>query len=455
MRRYGPTLRMLLRRFHRLTARLAPLAAAASAVLLIWHAAIDPSPSVTAAPAPLIYPGEHTPPQRPERTGPVGVQQAGFAPTIDVVIGRNEALDAIFRRLDLDKKADLAGIRDLPGIRQGLGLLKYPVWFGARKPQGAAAALAASFDPGSSASLPFAVANTQETRIRVASATIQHSLFGAARAAGIADRIALKLAHLFSWDIDFAEDVRPGDHFTVAYQQIYRHGHYLRDGRILAARFVNRGHAYEALRFTGPDGVAAYYTPNGQPMRKAFLRAPLDFTRVSSPFNLHRMNPVLHIIRPHLGTDFAAPMGTPVHAAGDGRVLFDGRENGYGNTVILAHKHGITTLYAHLSRFARKLRRGEPVREGQVIGYVGMSGLATGPHLHYEFRINGVHENPQTVRLPGAPPLRGLALADFRADAVRLVADLRASPTQRHAAPATAANLAPRSATPTALILPN
>ena len=163
------------------------------------------------------------------------------------------------------------------------------------------------------------------------------------------------------------------------------------------------------MRFVSDSGSAGYYTPDGLAMRKAFLRAPVDFTRVSSAFNPHRLHPILNTIRGHMGTDYAAPTGTPVHAAGDGHVSFAGQRGGYGNALILSHGSNVSTLYGHMSRFARNMHIGTHVQQGDVIGYVGMTGLATGPHLHYEYLMNGVHKNPQTVQLPGAEPLRAEA----------------------------------------------
>ena len=461
MRRDSSTVRDWSRQFHRFTARIAPFAAIASAILLLWHAARDPVPTVAAAPAPLIYPGARSPAPQPAGI-PAAVQQAGLGSTIDVVVGRNDTLDSIFRRFALDK-SDLAEIRGLPGIRQSLDLLKPGESIELRHSAGEVNELTRKLSPtetlkvvrragGYTAQL---VSDPIQTRIRTARAVITSSLFQAAQAARVSDAIALRLAHIFAWDVDFMLDLRRGDRLTIVYQQLFENGKYLRDGKILAAKFVNAGHVYEAVRFVGPDGVDGYYTPSGQPMHKAFLRAPLAFTRVSSAFNLHRMNPILHVIRPHLGTDYAAPLGTPVDAAGDGRVQFVGREDGYGNTVILAHADDITTLYAHLERFARKLHRGETVRQGQVIGYVGMSGLATGPHLHYEYRIGDVHENPQTVRLPGAPPLRGSSLVAFRMQTATWLADLQSPLVGASARTATAANIAPRTVLPASRIAPN
>jgi murein DD-endopeptidase MepM/ murein hydrolase activator NlpD len=212
---------------------------------------------------------------------------------------------------------------------------------------------------------------------------------------------------------------------------------------VLAAEFVNDGRVYRAVRFKADDGSVGYYTPDGKPMRKAFLRAPVDFTRVSSGFNPARLHPILNLIRGHMGTDYAAPSGTPVHAAGDGKVSFAGRRGGYGNAIMLAHGNDISTLYGHLSGFARNVHVGSHVNQGEVIGYVGMTGLATGPHLHYEYLLNGVHMNPQTVHLPGAEPLRDAALARFRIESVPLLGGLALPGPAPVAAAATAATPTP------------
>jgi murein DD-endopeptidase MepM/ murein hydrolase activator NlpD len=264
-------------------------------------------------------------------------------------------------------------------------------------------------------------------------------LFQAAESAAVSDAVALKLATVFAWDIDFVLDIREGDHFTAVYEQIYQDGKYVRDGELLAAEFVNDGKRYRAVRFS-QGGSVGYYTPQGQPMRKAFLRAPVDFTRVSSAFNPHRLHPILNTIRGHMGTDYAAPIGTPVHASGDGRVSFEGVRGGYGNALMLTHGGGVSTLYGHLSHFARNVHLGGHVLQGQVIAYVGMTGLATGPHLHYEYLVDGVHKNPETVHLPGAEPLRAEALQQFRLATAPLLAQLVPSAPESPRAPATPAS---------------
>jgi murein DD-endopeptidase MepM/ murein hydrolase activator NlpD len=438
----------LSRQFNRLMTGLAPYAAAASAALILWHAARDTPTSVVFVPAPLVYPPTPATSPRPTapalpvvQAGPPSIaQQASVGATIEVVVGRNDTLDAIFRRMALDT-SDLAAIRQLPGIRQSLDFLKPGDAIKLTHADGEIKALTRKVsetrtlqvvreDAGFAAKM---IDNPVETRSRTATATIDSSLFQAAEAADISDVVALKLANVFAWDIDFVLDIREGDRFTVVYEQIYQDGKYLHDGEVLAAEFVNNGKVYRAVRFVTEAGTASYYTPDGLAMRKAFLRAPVEFTRVSSVFNPHRMHPILNRIRGHMGTDYAAPMGTPVHAAGDGRVSFAGQRGGYGNAVVLAHSNSVSTLYGHMSRFVRHIRVGTRVQQGDVIGYVGMTGLATGPHLHYEYLVNGVHKDPQTVHLQGAEPLHAEALQEFRRLTAPLLADL--SPPQ--AAPAT------------------
>lgn len=245
-----------------------------------------------------------------------------------------------------------------------------------------------------------------ETRMAHATGEIQDSLFLAAKKSGLSQNLTMELANIFGWDIDFALDIRQGDRFTVIYDEIYKNGEKIQDGDIVAAEFVNQGKSYRALRYTDPvTGRTGYYSPDGKSMRKAFLRSPVKFTRISSRFTLHRYHPLLHRFRAHKGVDYAAPRGTPVDAAGDGKVIFRGRKGGYGNCMIIRHGQGITTLYGHLNSFNRHVHVGDKVKQGQVIAYVGSTGLATGPHLHYEFRVNGVHRNPLTVKLPASKPI--------------------------------------------------
>lgn len=266
-------------------------------------------------------------------------------------------------------------------------------------------------------------ANPLDVRHVHASAEIESSLFLAGRAAGLSDRLIMQLAGIFGWDIDFALDIRAGDRFSVVYEELHRDGEVVREGAIVAAEFVNRGNSYRAVRFEH-DGRADYFTPDGRSMRRAFLRSPVEFHRISSGFNPNRLHPVYGTRRPHRGVDYAAPTGTPIRAAGDGRVVHRGRKGGYGHTVIIQHGSRYSTLYAHMSNYANGVREGTRVRQGQVIGYVGATGVATGPHLHYEFLVDGVHRNPVTVELPVADPIDPSLRADFEAQTGDYIAKL-------------------------------
>ena len=264
-----------------------------------------------------------------------------------------------------------------------------------------------------------------EHRIVMAAGRIRNSLFEAAQESRVSEKLIMNIAHIFEYDIDFVRDIGAGDEFSLVYEELWRDGAKLGEGDVLAAEFVNRGARYTAIRHEDADGRSAYYTHDGQPMRKAFVRAPLSFTRVSSDFNPARRHPILNTIRAHEGVDYAAPKGTPVMASGDGKIIFRGWKGGYGNTLILQHSGNVTTLYGHLSRFGTH-GYGSRVQQGEVIAYVGATGLATAPHLHYEYRKNGVHLNPRTVILPNAEPLRGQELTAFLATAAPLLERLEA-----------------------------
>lgn len=268
------------------------------------------------------------------------------------------------------------------------------------------------------------VARDPERTTANASATINSSLFMAAQNAGLSDNVTMELANIFGWDVDFALDIRQGDRFSVLYEELYLDGEKIGNGDILAAEFVNQGRTFKAVRYTAPDGHTDYYTPDGKSLRKAFLRTPVAFSRISSRFNPGRKHPILNRIRSHKGVDYAAPYGTPIKATGDGKIVFRGTKGGYGHTVVLQHGSRYSTLYAHMSRFVRGLGTGSRVKQGQVIGYIGQSGLATGPHLHYEFRVNGVHRNPLTVELPAAQPIPKQYRADFENKTQSLLARL-------------------------------
>ncbi len=371
---------------------------------------------------------------------------------VDVVIRRDDTLDGIFRRLQLSIE-DLATVRNLPGIRQSLDFMRPGDVVTLSHLNGELLSLQRRVSDTATLSVErvaergFAariIPNALEVRRAPLHARISSSLFKTVNDLGASDQVALQLAEVFRYDIDFAQDLQPGDSFTIVLEKVWRDGRFLRDGDILAAQFVNNGRSYHALRYTLPDGRHEYYTPDGKALRKAFLLAPLQFSRISSGFGL-RWHPVLDRMRAHRGIDYAAPVGTPIRAAGDGRVAFRGVQGGYGNLVVLRHTGGIETVYGHMSRFAPGLFVGKRVRQGDAIGFVGMTGLATGPHLHYEYRVNGVHRNPNSIRTLPAEPISASLRPDFEASARVLLAELDAATHTAQLGPPGAAD-APRSA---------
>lgn len=270
-----------------------------------------------------------------------------------------------------------------------------------------------------------------EIKTKQAQVNIEQSLFLDAKDAGMDDNLIMELATLFGWDIDFSLDIRGGDSFDIVYEELYLDGKKQKNGKILAANFFNQGKRFSAIYYEKTDKEGSYFTENGASVRKAFIRSPVDFARVSSHFNLKRKHPIMHTIRAHKGVDYAASRGTPIKATGDGKVILAGRKGGYGKTVIIKHGQRYTTLYAHLNAYARGIRSGKRVRQGQIIGYVGSTGMATGPHLHYEFRVNGSHRNPLTVKLPRAIPLQGEEKQRFFAQTDNLRQKLLAFASQR------------------------
>ena len=263
-----------------------------------------------------------------------------------------------------------------------------------------------------------------ELRQQQVTGIIDNSLFETGLTVGLSDKVIMELAYIFGWDIDFALDLRKGDNFKLIYYEHYLDGNKIKDGEIVAAEFTNQGKTFRAVRYTDLEGISRYYSPEGDSMRKAFSRTPVHFSRISSRFNPNRKHPVLKTSRPHRGVDYAAATGTPILATGDGKVEFLGTKGGYGRTIILSHGGKYTTLYAHMSRYKKGLKQGNRVKQGQTIGYIGSSGLATGPHLHYEFRVNGVHRNPLTVELPKAEPLPKQYQTAFFAETKPLLAKL-------------------------------
>lgn len=244
-----------------------------------------------------------------------------------------------------------------------------------------------------------------DTKTKYSHGTIDSALFLSAKAAGLTDNMTMQLANIFGWDIDFVLDIRGGDSFELMYEEKFVDGEKYQDGDILIATFINQGKEFTAIRYEDPKGRIDYYTPDGKSVRKAFLRTPVDFKRISSKFNLKRKHPIFNTTRPHKGVDYAAPTGTPIKAAGDGKVIIARKKGGYGKAVVIQHGQKYSTLYGHLSKWGRGVKEGRRVKQGQIIGYVGSTGWATGPHLHYEFRVNGVHRNPLTVKLPAGQPI--------------------------------------------------
>jgi murein DD-endopeptidase MepM/ murein hydrolase activator NlpD len=263
-----------------------------------------------------------------------------------------------------------------------------------------------------------------EGRKRMVHGVIETSLFESAATADLSDKVIMNIAGIFAWDVDFVLDIRKGDNYYVQFEEIWQDGKYVSDGEIIAAEFNNDGRTIRAIRFIDDNEHSEYFTPTGDSVRKAFIRAPVDFTRISSNFNPNRKHPILNRIRAHRGVDYAAPRGTPIKASGDGKVIFRGTKSGYGKTVILQHGGNITTLYAHMSSYVLKVGVGTRVRQGQTIGFVGKTGLATANHLHYEYRLNGVHRNPRTVNLPDAEPIDEQYRERFMATAEPILKEL-------------------------------
>lgn len=263
-----------------------------------------------------------------------------------------------------------------------------------------------------------------EKRLFVRTGVIKTNLYAATDEADLPDAAANQLTELFSGDIDFHHDLRVGDKFTVVYEMTYSNGALLHTGRIQAAEFINQRHTYRAVYFQTDEHHGDYYTPEGHSVRKAFLRSPIEFSRVSSRFTKSRFHPILNKWRAHRGVDFAAPTGTKVKVTSDGVVSLVGKQHGYGNVIMVSHQGRYSTVYGHLSRYARGLHKGQHVAQGEVIGYVGMSGLATGPHLHYEFKIAGQHRDPLRVALPDAKPISATYMEAFKPVADDFVARL-------------------------------
>ncbi len=336
-----------------------------------------------------------------------------------VMVQKGQTLGALFASMGLSTQV-LHQILEQPGNREPLSRLRAGSELAfALDDEGQLAGFRFDRSPSERVELSLAEGKIREkvlerattTRVAVTSAEIDHSLYAAGRKAGLSPAsIAVMTDEIFKYDIDF-KDVQPGDRFSAVVEEVWREGERIGGGRILAASFTTGGKTFTGLRFEH-EGKVGYYTPEGRPLKKSFIRMPIPYARLSSKFGSRR-HPVLGTMRMHKGVDYAAGTGTPIMAAGDGKVQFVGTQRGYGNVVILDHGKGHTTLYAHMSRFG-KVRKGQAVSQGTVIGYVGSTGLATGPHLHYEFRVNGKHRNPLEVTMPPPEPLKGAALVAFQ-----------------------------------------
>lgn len=351
--------------------------------------------------------------------------------TLALTIKKGDTLDRLFRRNNLNL-GHLAAISKLEEARQRFRRLKPGDKFEIRHESGDLVSMYSVLDLTSALSIARGddgftaeiIERPIEKRIRKAYGVIDTSLFEAGSAAGLSDRTVMNIAGIFAWDVDFVFDIRVGDNFYVMFEEIWQDGDYVTDGEIIAAEFNNDGRSHRAIRFIDESGRSDYFTPEGLSVRKAFMRAPVDFTRISSNFNPNRRHPILNTIRAHRGVDYAAPRGTPIKASGDGKVIFRGTKSGYGKTVILQHGGNITTLYAHMSNFAKNAGLGKRVVQGQTIGFVGATGLATANHLHYEYRLNGVHRNPRTVPLPKADPIDERYRASFLANTASIIEEL-------------------------------
>lgn len=269
------------------------------------------------------------------------------------------------------------------------------------------------------------VTNVKGTQVKFASAKIENSLYLAAKKANLDNKLIMALTDIFAWDIDFTQDIRVGDTFEVLYEEWILDDNRTIPNKILVAKFVNRHKPYTAIEFTDENNISRYYSEDGLSIEKTFLRTPVDFARISSHFNLKRKHPILHTIRAHKGVDYAAKTGTPIKATADGKISFIGRKGGYGNTIILEHPNNITTLYAHMHKFSNKLKKGARVKQGDIIGQVGSTGYSTGPHLHYEFRVNGRHKNPVTVKLPKAKPIMVKNKVKFQQKSQQMLSQLK------------------------------
>jgi murein DD-endopeptidase MepM/ murein hydrolase activator NlpD len=359
------------------------------------------------------------------------VEPAAQFDTLVLTVGRGDTMERLFRKNSLDL-GQLMTIAQLDDAKQLFRKIKPGDVFEITHDDGQLVSIyselsltsALKIEKEASSFTTTVIERPIETRKRHAYGVIDTSLFESAAQAGLSDKVIMNVAGIFAWDVDFVLDIRRGDNYYIQYEEIWQDGDFVSDGEIIAAEFNNNGRSIQAVRFKDKNNRTDYFTPQGDSVRKAFIRNPVDFTRISSNFNPRRRHPILNTIRAHRGVDYAAPRGTPIKAAGDGKVIYRGTKSGYGKAVILQHGGNITTLYAHMSGYAAKARLGSRVGQGQTIGYVGATGLATANHLHYEYRVNGVHRNPRTVSLPDAEPIAEEYREKFLATAKPIIQEL-------------------------------
>ena len=266
--------------------------------------------------------------------------------------------------------------------------------------------------------------NTEKYRV-FKNIEINNSLYADGIKEALPDSVIMDLVYIFGWDIDFVHDIRPGDSYSLIYEEVFVNGEKKLDGDILIAEFINRDRTHTAIRYKLQNGFSEYFSLEGRNVKKAFLRSPVEFSYISSSYNLKRRHPILHKVRAHTGVDYAASRGTPVRTTGDGTVVFVGKKGGYGNLVEIKHTEDYSTRYAHLNKFHSKIKVGKKVKQSETIGYVGRTGTATGDHLHYEFRVNGKHTNPVTVKLPNAKPIHENDKDSYDLHAKKIIADLK------------------------------
>jgi len=390
--------------------------------------------AITLPPDPAVIPTDHEPTlaATPPQTEPT-TENTPQGETIDIVVEKGDTLSKIFANLDLparelDQIVKLGDdVLKLTRLRPGesitfnlsdtheLQRLSYALGYDRtlHVVRGEDGTFKSEIEE-----------HPLEYRQTLGSGTIKSSFYQAAVDAGLPPDMVLRLADIFGWKINFLTDIQEGDRFSILYESVYKEGEQVTTGDILAASFINNGKLFQAVRYTDKEGNTNYYTPDGKSLKRGFLRYPVEFSRISSRFSNARLHPILHEVRAHKGVDFAAPTGTPIHAAADGKISFQGWKGGYGKVVMIQHDATYSTVYGHMSRFEPGLHEGSRVKQGQVIGYVGATGYATGPHLHYEFRINGVHHDPLSVALPEAQPIPASERSRFLAESAQILAQM-------------------------------